>query len=113
MLKSPLLALAAGLAVAAPAEAAKPDLVVTKVRASAAAVAPGATLKITSTAANRGAKRAGASTTRFYLSPDPKRSAAARRASKTNPRTSEIDVRLRGQAKVGRLKPRPPSDEWK
>ena len=81
-----VLALAA-LVGAAPADAAKPDLVV-----RAVSVTPGASLTIADTTANAGRKRAKRSVTRFYLSTDPKRNAG--------------DVRLPGARKVAALKPR-------
>jgi len=84
----------------------KPNLKVTDVGALPAAATEGTTLKLkVETTANKGAKRAGASTTRFYLTRDAKASIAERRASRTNPRSALTDVLLTGAREVPALDP--------
>jgi tetratricopeptide (TPR) repeat protein len=86
------------------AAAAPPADLTTAEALGAATVAPGGTLQVAARAANRGRGRARSSVTRFYLSPDPRASAAARRASRTDPRTSAIDVGLGGEVRVPALR---------
>lgn len=100
-----LLALAgAGAALPSTAAAARPDLVTAAVGDPPRTVAAGAAFRVTDTARNRGRGPAGASTTRFYLSPNAPRSLRERRASTTDPRTAATDVLLGGGRAVPALR---------
>src|SRR4051812_47760074 len=57
----------------------RPNLKVAKVAAGTGAVAPGAKFVVTDTTANSGAKRAGKSTTAYYLSTDARKDARDRK----------------------------------
>lgn len=108
-------ALAAGLVTAVagsllaltptPAQAAakKADLRVTGATVSTTSVTEGAQVTVTHTVQNKGGKKAGASTTRVYLTTDVAASLAERKASRTNPRSALLDVQLAGTAKVKAL----------
>jgi len=109
-------ALAAGLVVAlastllalapAPAEAGgKPDLKVTRATVDKTTVVEGAKLTVTHVVQNRGSRKAGATATRVYLTTDAAASLAARRASRTNPRSAPTDLRLFGKAAVKAIVP--------
>jgi len=103
LLALPLLALgpAAAGAVAAP----RPDLVTAAVADPPRSVPAGGSFKLRDTARNRGTARAGASTTRFHLTADVKRSLKDRRTSGADPRSSDGDVLLGGAREVGKLRP--------
>jgi tetratricopeptide (TPR) repeat protein len=84
----------------------KPNLEVASVGTLPAVVAEGATFKLkVETTANTGNGKAGATTTRFYLTRDAEASIAERRASKTNPRSALADVLLTGAREVPALDP--------
>jgi hypothetical protein len=83
-------------ATAAPAAPARPDLVVTGPRVDRTTIAEGAVLTVTHRVKNAGRAKAGASRTRFYLTRDAAASLAARRASRTNPRSAPTDLLLTG-----------------
>lgn len=102
LLALPLLALVPGAADAAPA---RPDLVTGAVADPPRTVAAGAGFRVKDTAANRGRARAGASTTRFYLAADARRSLRERKASKADPRRADADVLLGGARTVRALRP--------
>ena len=98
------LSLVAFALIAAPAHAAQtPDLLIADVAGPKSAAA-GSALSVTTRARNVGRAGARASTTRFYLTPDVKASAKARKASRTDPRTSAADALLEGERAVGRLR---------
>ena len=88
---------------AAAAPAATPDLVVAKVSNPPASAVVGGVIGLRDDVVNRGPGRAGASATRFYLSADAARSLRDRVASTTDPRTSDLDVRLSGARVVPAL----------
>ncbi len=90
--------LASSLVVTTPSVAATsaPDLVVAGPAVDRAKVVEGSTLTLTHRVRNTGRAKARASETRFYLTQDPAASLAARKASRTNPRTSTTDVLLTG-----------------
>ncbi|WP_183094736.1 CARDB domain-containing protein [Nocardioides stalactiti] len=96
-----LLSLAPGTAEAAT----KADLRVTAATVDKTAVVEGAKVTVTHTVQNKGRRKAGASTTRVYLTTDVEASLAERRASRTNPRTSLTDLRLVGKAPVKAIRP--------
>jgi hypothetical protein len=96
-----LLALAPGAAEAA----GRPDLRVTKATVDKTSVVEGAKVTVSHTVQNRGRRKAGASTSRVYLTTDVAGSLAERRTSRTNPRSALTDVRLVGQAAVKDLAP--------
>lgn len=83
----------------------RPDLKVTSASLAATSIVEGAELRITHTVRNGGTKPAVGTKTRFYLTTDVAGSQAARKASRTNPRSSAIDIRLDGSAPIGALKP--------
>lgn len=99
-------ALATSLLAHPPAAAAtgsgRPDLVVTKATVDHTTIAEGAELSVKHTVRSKGAAAA-ASTTRFYLTSDVRRSRADRKASTTNPRSSYLDLLLDGAASVPAL----------
>ncbi|WP_395659057.1 CARDB domain-containing protein [Nocardioides sp.] len=82
------------------ASAKRPDLTVVQAATTATSVAEGDTLTVRHAVRNKGRAGAGASTTRFYLSTDVARSLADREQSRTNPRTSVLDVLLTGTRAV-------------
>ncbi|HWJ82861.1 MAG TPA: CARDB domain-containing protein [Nocardioides sp.] len=90
---------------AAHAATAKPDLRVKSAKVDRATITEGATLKIAHVVQNQGKAPAKASVTRFYLTTDVAASLAARKSSRTNPRSSLTDVLLSGEASVGAIKP--------
>ncbi|HYH59440.1 MAG TPA: hypothetical protein VD790_09505 [Thermoleophilaceae bacterium] len=94
------------LALAAPADAAKPNLKATDVSAPPKTVAEYSEFKVRDTVKNVAKKkRAGASTVRYYLSTDAGRSLREREQSKTNPRTAVSDILLEGGRGVPALDP--------
>ena len=101
-------ALVAALLVSTPATAqaaTKADLKVTKATVDKTTVVEGAELTVTHTVQNRGRRKAGASTTRVYLTTDVAGSLAERKQSRTNPRSSLTDLRLVGTAGVKAIAP--------
>jgi tetratricopeptide (TPR) repeat protein len=96
----------AAVALAAPAEAAKPNLKGTRVSAPPKTVAEYGEFKVWDTVMNAGKRRAGASVVRYYLSTDPTRSRREREESRTNPRTTISDILLEGVRPVPALDPR-------
>lgn len=101
-------ALVAALLVSPPATAqaaAKANLKVTKATVDKTTVVEGDELTVTHTVQNRGRRKAGASTTRVYLTTDVAGSLAERRASHTDPRSSVTDLRLDGAASIKSLAP--------
>jgi hypothetical protein len=100
--------LVAALLVTTPAtaqDAARADLKVTKATVDKTTVVEGAELTVTHTVQNRGRRKAGATTTRVYLTTDVTASLAERKQSRTNPRSSLTDLRLVGAASVKALAP--------
>ena len=91
------------LGVAAPADAAKPNLKATKVSAPPKTVAEYGKFKVFDTVVNAGRARAGASTVRYYLTTDAARSFRERKSSRTNPRTAILDILLEGTRSVPAL----------
>lgn len=98
-----VLTAAAAIALPAAAHAAKPNLGVSATTNAPAALQEGAGFTVKDTTLNRGATRAARTTTRYYLSTDPKASLKARRRSKANPRTSPQDILLTGARNVPAL----------
>ncbi|MEO6867040.1 MAG: CARDB domain-containing protein, partial [Gaiellales bacterium] len=93
--------LAPATATAARAQA---DLMVTKVSRTPAKARQGAVIKIASdTVRNVGTARAEASSVRYYLTRNVRRSQADRRTSRMRPRGSWLDVRLAGSRSVPAL----------
>ncbi|KAA1418567.1 hypothetical protein F0U44_08670 [Nocardioides humilatus] len=101
--------LVAALLVSMPATAqaagAKADLKVTKATVDKTTVVEGDELTVTHTVQNRGRRKAGATTTRVYVTTDVAASIAERKQSRTNPRSSLTDLRLVGQANVKAIEP--------
>lgn len=98
-----LLTATAALALPAAAHAAGPNLAVSATTNAPATLQEGAGFTVRDTTVNRGAARAARTTTRYYLSTDPKASLKARRRSKANPRTSPQDILLTGARNVPAL----------
>ncbi|MCB8955478.1 MAG: hypothetical protein H6529_03260 [Nocardioides sp.] len=89
---------------AADAAAAKrPNLTVVQPSTTATSVVEGATLTVRHAVRNKGTAGAGATTTHFYLTTDVARSLADRKQSRTDPRTSVLDVLLTGSRAVPAL----------
>lgn len=91
-LVGPLLVVGAGTATATTG----PNLVVTKVTADRTELAEGDTFGLSFTVRNKGTEKARSSVTRFYLTRDWTTSLAARKASRTAPRSAPLDVLLEG-----------------
>ena len=91
---------------AAPAAGRSPDLVVTRATLERGTVAEGGTIHVSHVVRNVGRAKAAGTRTRFYLTTDPRTSLAARRTSRTDPRTAPQDVRLLGARTVRELRPR-------
>lgn len=101
-------AVAAGLlstGPAAEAAAPRPDLRVKSAQVDKTSVTAGSTLTVTHVVQNPGKRQAAPSVTRFYLTSDVSASLAARKASRTNPRSSPTDIQLEGSASVTGVKP--------
>ena len=90
---------------AAPAATRSPDLVVSRATVDRAGISEGGTVRVSHVVRNVGTAKAGSSHTRFYLSTDRAGSLAARRTSRTNPRTAPLDIRLLGARAVTALAP--------
>lgn len=90
--------LATGLTSASAATA--PNLVITEAGVDRTTLAEGDTVRVSFVVKNKGAKKAGRSSTRFYLTRDWAASLAARKSSTTNPRSAPQDIRLVGEADV-------------
>lgn len=90
---------------AAPAATRSPDLVVSRATVDRAGISEGGTVRVSHVVRNVGTAKAGSSHTRFYLSTDRAGSLAARKTSRTNPRTAPLDIRLLGARAVTALAP--------
>jgi tetratricopeptide (TPR) repeat protein len=90
---------------AAEAAAPKPDLGVKSAKVDKTSITEGKTLTVTHVVQNQGKASAKSSVTRFYLTTDVAASLAARKAGRTNPRSSLTDILLEGSASVARVKP--------
>ena len=90
---------------AAPAATRSPDLVISRATVDRAGISEGGTVRVSHVVRNVGTAKAGSSHTRFYLSTDRAGSLAARKTSRTNPRTAPQDIRLQGARAVTALAP--------
>lgn len=92
--------LQAGPPPASSAAVRRPNLVITAVSSPPQGLAVGSTFRVRDTTKNTSPKASPATVTRYYLTTDPAKSLAARRASTTDPRTSPTDILLTGARKT-------------
>lgn len=99
------LALAALTSAPATAVAKLPDLHVKSAKVDKTTITEGDKLRITHVVQNQGKAPARASVTRFYLTTDVGRSLGERKSSRTNPRSSLVDILLEGEVAAGSVRP--------